>query len=460
MKIKKVFSHWIKEENYRLDCPPYVAGAIEAKQKIKELRVKKIPLGDLVSKSFGVYKGKMIKRTFVESIENGVPFLTTSGMLRFDLRAIPNLAKQIAVTDEGCFLREGTILISAAGTIGNMTFVRKDMEGIFACGDILKIVPDIERIEPGFLYTYLSSKYGLPQVTQGTYGSIVQHLDPKQVIDLSIPVFSKQEERAVAQYMQSAANSRSEAQAILAEGRTILSSEIGFNSSKKEERRIVTTTSSKNLVRRMDSHYYSNSCIKLREVVTSNQDMCRKLKDVATVFIPNIFKRQYSIEANFGIPYITGADVFKISPSSDRYLMHSVVEKNRLKLEKGMILIQEAGQLGGLIGRSVFVGEYLANFSCSNNMIRVVGNEDSDSYYLYCLLSLPEFEKLIAAEAAGSSIPHIEENRIKNLDIFWPEQNVRENIAKKVKKAIELIDDAQQNENKAYEYLDNLIMEY
>ena len=109
MKIKKVFSHWIKEENYRLDCPPFVAGAIEAKQRIKELRVKKIPLGNLVSKPFGLYKGKMIKRTFVESTENGVPFLTTSGMLRFDLRAIPNLAKQIAVTDKGCFLREGTI---------------------------------------------------------------------------------------------------------------------------------------------------------------------------------------------------------------------------------------------------------------------------------------------------------------------------------------------------------------
>ncbi|RKF20171.1 restriction endonuclease subunit S [Alginatibacterium sediminis] len=461
MKIKTIFSHWIKDESYRLDCPPYVAGAIESKQRIKDLKVKKIPLGKLVIENKGLYKGKMIKRTFVDSIKDGVPFLTTSGMLRFDLRPIPNLVKSTAQTDKECFISEGTTLISAAGTIGNMTFVRKDMENIFACGDILKVIPNSEKIAPGYLYTYLSSKYGLPQVTQGTYGSIVQHLDPKQIIDLSIPIFDKEDENAISRYMHKASDSRAKAQQLLLESRRKLSGIIGFDViSASDSQSLTTVASSKSLINRLDSHYYSDRYLKLRKCITSNTNEFCKLEDVAEVFIPNIFKRQYAIEKQFGIPYITGADVFKISPSSERYLMTSVVEKNRLQLEKGMILIQEAGQLGGLIGRSVFVGENLSNFSCSNNMIRVKGNEPLDSYYLFALLSLPEFEVLIAAEAAGSSIPHIEEKRVKNLNVYWPNKAIRDDIASKVKEAIDLIDKGHENEDMAYKYLDKLVMEY
>jgi type I restriction enzyme S subunit len=458
MKIKTVYSHWISDENYRLDCSPYVAGAIESKQRIKNLKSKKARLGDLVVNNAGLYKGKMIKRTFVNSIEDGVPFLTTSGMLRFDLRPIPKLVKSTALTDEGCFIQEGTILISAAGTIGNMTLVRKDMEEIFACGDILKVVPNPEKISPGYLYTYLSSKYGYPQVIQGTYGSIVQHLDPKQIVDLSIPLFDKKEEIKISQLMNKASKSRADAQQILWESRKIVSDLVGFDLS--EGNSLVTTASSKSLVKRFDSHYYSARYLKLRDSIASHKNEHCKLGSIADVFIPNIFKRQYAADKQFGIPYITGGDVFKISPSSDRYLMNTVVKENRLRLEEGMILIQEAGQLGGLIGRSVFVGEHLSKFCCSNNMIRVKGNDFSDSYYLFALLSLPEYELLIAAEAAGSSIPHIEEKRVRNINVYWPDKNVRDKISSKVKVAIELLDLAQKSEDEAYDYLDTLIMEY
>ena len=459
MKIKTVNSQWFADESYRLDCSPYIAGAIEAKQRIKNLDVEKKPLRDLVLSEDGLYKGKMIKRIFVNSYKDGVQFLTTSGMLRFDLRAIPILAKKSANSDPACFIYEGTILISAAGTIGNMAYVRRDMDGIFACGDILKVVPDFKKISPGYLYTYLSSIYGLPQVTQGTYGSIVQHLDPKHIADLSVPIFKRSDEKSINDFMKGAADERSKAKSLLDECRRRVSDLIDFKNASKDitNDAINSIISSKKLIVRLDSYYYSVRNLKLRECITANNGLVCHLGEVSEVFIPNIFKRKYSIEKEFGIPYITGADVFKTSPSSDRYLMKGVVEKNRLKLEKGMIIIQEAGQLGGLIGRSVFVGKHLANFACSNNMIRVTGNDIHDSYYLYVLLSLPEYVELISAEAAGSSIPHIEEKRVKKLLIYWPDKDVRDSISRKVKTAVDLLDKASENETKAYELLDKLV---
>ena len=65
----------------------------------------------------------------------------------------------------------------------------------------------------------------------------------------------------------------------------------------------------------------------------------------------------------------------KLAPKSELYLMHRVASENQLVVEEGTIFIQEAGQLGGLIGRSVTVGSYLDGFAVSNNMLRFRAND-------------------------------------------------------------------------------------
>lgn len=80
-----------------------------------------------------------------------------------------------------------------------------------------------------------------------------------------------------------------------------------------------------------------------------------------------------------------------------------------------MLIIQEAGQLGGLIGRTVMVGEHLDGFACSNNMIRLIPEDDVDAGYLFVVLNSEFGVRLLSREAAGSSIPHTDEQRVKRL---------------------------------------------
>lgn len=168
----------------------------------------------------------------------------------------------------------------------------------------------------------------------------------------------------------------------------------------------------------------------------------RPLGEVAEVFIPGIFKRLYASDPQFGSPYITGGDVFELSPTSEKYLMRRVATEYRLLLKKGMIVVQEAGQLGGLIGRSVMVGSHLDGFSCSNNMIRVVPEDDIDAGYLFALLSSEYGVRLMSREAAGSSIPHMDEQRVKRIEIPWPSKVLRETIGAPAIRARELRDQA------------------
>jgi type I restriction enzyme S subunit len=51
----------------------------------------------------------------------------------------------------------------------------------------MRVVPDAEKIPPGYLYAYLSSKFGVPLVVGGTYGAIIQHIEPEHIANLPVP---------------------------------------------------------------------------------------------------------------------------------------------------------------------------------------------------------------------------------------------------------------------------------
>lgn len=453
-----VRSNWLEEGGRRLDCNPYMSGALEAREKLKELNVSKDLLENVVIHR-GIYKGKLLKRTFISSRENGVLFLTTSGMMKADLSNEPILVKSIANSDPGCFVKKGMILVSAAGMIGRMTYCGRMHEGAFACSDILKIMADEKRIQPGFLYAFLASKYGLPLLTSGTYGAIIQHINEEHVAPIPIPRFSDQLESSIASFIDAAAESRSEAVRLLKEAETLLFNLLDLSPPTQVDQIIkpdVAVISSKAILDRCDAYYYSKRNDEAR-VVFDQAASNKLLGAIAEVFIPGIFKRLYASDPSFGSPYITGGDVFELHSTPDKYLMHKVAKEYRLLLLKGMIVIQEAGQLGGLIGRSAMIGDRLDGFSCSNNMVRIVPVDDIDGGYLFVLLNTEYGVRLLSREAAGSSIPHTDEQRVKRISIPWPDRDIRAQISELAIKARDLRDKACVLDARAISEIEQLI---
>src|SRR5262249_24190706 len=154
---------------------------------------------------------------------------------------------------------------------------------------------------------------------------------------------------------------------------------------------------STSLQARCDAYYFSVRCQAARRAFdTALVDQHQRLERAADVFIPGIFKRRYADDPAYGVPYITGGDVFELAPQSDRYLMRRVAEANNLRVVKGTLLIQEAGQLGGLIGRSVMVGGHLDGFAVSNNMVRVRAHDPRDAGFLFAVLSTEEGVTLVS----------------------------------------------------------------
>ncbi|MDF4535931.1 hypothetical protein P3491_42165, partial [Vibrio parahaemolyticus] len=94
-----------------------MTGAIESKDMLKSCGLNMSLVKDITS---SIYKGKMLKRTFVRDKNFGTKFLTTTGMQRLDSKYVPLLANSLARMDKGCYVKPGMTLISAAGTIGNL----------------------------------------------------------------------------------------------------------------------------------------------------------------------------------------------------------------------------------------------------------------------------------------------------------------------------------------------------
>jgi type I restriction enzyme S subunit len=144
MKVKSIPSSWISRDGLRLDCNPYMSGALEARIRLEELSCRKQRLADLTrGHNGGIYNGPQFVRNFVDDPCHGVPFLGTSSMLRADLSNLPFLKKKDAQSSKLNYLKiePGMTLISCSGTIGRMVYARPDMDGMWSNQDILKVAP-------------------------------------------------------------------------------------------------------------------------------------------------------------------------------------------------------------------------------------------------------------------------------------------------------------------------------
>jgi type I restriction enzyme S subunit len=442
-----VMASWLREQGFRLDAPPFLSGAVEARKLLEQLPVKKEPLASLTTGHHGgIFNGPKFARTYVDDPEHGVPFVGSSDMLQADLSRLPLLRKTDAYSPTLSYLRleEGMILISCSGTIGRMVYVRSDMAGIWSSQHIMKVVPNPDRILPGYLYAFLSSKFGAPLVVSGTYGAIIQHIEPHHIVNLPVPRLGEKVEMRAHKLVRNAAEARTRASELLVESQRLLLVKLKMPSPKPAhsyERPLISDCSAPEFRGRGDAFYYSPVNRDAREAFDrADCPQLVPLGQIAAIFIPGIFKRLYANDPAYGYPYITGADVFQLAPTSDKYLLKQVAEGQRLVLRKGMIVIQEAGQLGGLIGRSVQIGCYLDGFACTNNMVRVVPNYESDAGYLFAVLSSEYGARLIAREAAGSSIPHLEQGRVAAIEIPWTDEDMRVEIGKLALEARDLRD--------------------
>lgn len=458
-----VRSSWLEEGGRRLDCNPYMSGALEARDTLKSLDAPKEPLKSLTAGyAGGIYNGPMFRRNYVESPEYGVPFITSGTMLLADFSNLPLLRKSDAQSPRLSYLelKPGMTLISCSGTIGRMTYARPDMNGMWSSQDVLKVVPDESRIPPGYLYAFLSSKYGVPLVVSGTYGAIIQHIEPEHIANLPVPRFETEFEHKVHDLIQYCADGRSNAQLTLL--KTLSEFENAAELTKGQVGTVTDFSTSfvnfSKLQDRFDAPYHCGAALLAERMLDESPFPVERLPDiVARFFKPPIFKRLWVDSSEHGRLFVSGNDIYRYQPEQPRYVSQRTPKFDEFILKKGWVAFQAAGQIYGLFGRPLLINGWLENSFCADDVFRIVPHDEVDGAFLYLFFRTQAGQALIKRQASGNSIPRIWEPHVSRIMVLWPKSDIRMKLATPVIDAHKVIEAARQAEIKAIQLVERRI---
>ncbi|WP_175899393.1 methylation-associated defense system restriction endonuclease subunit S MAD5 [Burkholderia vietnamiensis] len=451
-----VRSDWLDEGGRRLDCNPYMSGALEARDALTRLQA----IDRLSTVTERIFHAGREGRTWVEDPQFGVPFLGSSDILSADLSALPLLSRKQVERNPLFKLGDAWTLITRSGTIGRMAYVRPDMAGMACSEHVLRVVPDPERIPPGYLYAFLSSRYGVPLVVSGTYGAIIQHIEPEHIADLPVPRFGPEFECGIHRLIEESANLRSVASKKLSDALKQLEASAGFTSTDLPQ---VTEFSYSSVMfsdlnDRLDAPYHSAAALSAEEMLDNSPLGVAPLHSVVKRFFkPPIFKRLWVDSEEHGRLFVSGNDIYRYQPEEPRYVSRRTPKFDEFVLKRGMVIFQAAGQIYGIFGRPLYVSGWLEGAFCADDVFRITPFTEVDGAFLYLFLRTKVGEALIKRQACGNSIPRVWEPHISKLRVLWPEQPVREIFAKPVIEAHEMIEQARQAELKAIALLEQKI---
>ncbi len=416
MKEKLVPSALLEKEGRRLDCGPYLSGAIEAKLLLQGLSVEKVQLSQV---TLDLVNAGRIKRLWVTDVEKGVPFLSSTDILDADLRFLSLISKHAVRDNPKLTIRTGWTLVTRAGTIGRMAFARPEMNEMACSEDVLRVIPNPKKVRPGYLYAFLCSRFGLPLVIGGTYGAIIQHIEPQHIADLPVPIAPDRIQEAAHKLVEEAADLRTKASAEL---RAVIRDIERTADLPPVDSRYdggspdISIVKAQTLGSRMDGLFHSGFHRSvLAPLLRLPANRRATVGDFATrVFEPLRFKRINVDDPNHGVPFFGTSDIMRSEPVAGQYIVKRTPGLDDLVVSPSTILIPRSGQLVGIIGHAVLPHGDIVGGAVSEDAIRVVAPDDATAGYLFACISSEYGRRQLKARAFGSSIPHLDVRMIRS----------------------------------------------
>lgn len=465
MKTATANFAWLHDEGKRLDASFHLSEGREAK-----ILIKKSPFGfkTLEQVSLKLSNGGRFRRNYVDDPEKGIPYLTASDMTNAQPLSGTYLSKKMTANVESLMLHKGWLLISCSGTIGKVVYTNEDFEGQIGTHDLIRILPNPDEIEPGYLYAFLASKHGFALLTQSNYGGVVKHIEPHHITELPIPVLRAQQRKEIHFLIEEAAKLRVEGNGLLKEAESMLISALDIDSGllkkltsplEKDIKQSFLIDSSRISALTLRARNYSPRLKAVIELLSKNSH--ERLIDVLHTepFYTNRFKRITSKSAN-AVELLSQGVLFDMKPKGILLSSKYIPEVSSQQIAKGTILVAGQGSLGEneIFGRAKFVWGYLENRIVAQHVIRFIpDNSKINEGYLFTVINSKFWFRIFRSIVCGTNllgfiIPMLNEMPVPRLG-----ENLEQEIGQKVKTAYDKLTQANEKENKAISTLENEI---
>lgn len=372
-----------------------------------------------------VFNPPVFKRQFCKNTPRAVPYFQSSDVQSASERSAVYIYKGQAQS-LNLLVKENDILVTGFGTIGNTRLVSKFQDGVCYANNVCRIRTTEHT---GFIYAFISGKYGKAQLNTNASGSVVRYIESPGIKKILVPIFSDSFQQDVDNLVQEAARLREEATCALEKAKQTLKSFINADFVKNNYKTSIVKSRNifSSLQHRLDPPALMNDGVVAMDKISSRMST-KIIADInAKVSRPGIFKRIY---VENGIPYIKGSEIFLNNPfrRCEHLSRTRTPFVDEMTLYEGQILITCAGSVGNI---KMITKEYEDKKAIgSQDIIRLISNDELfTKEYLFIYLQMPFVNDYIQSMKYGSVIERIEPFHVESIPVVTPTKELSEEIS-------------------------------
>lgn len=417
-------------------------------------------ISDLIDKGFEkknleqisdkLYQGGIFKRVFLKKKENAFLYITATDMAKNEpLSNAKYISKKYTPWIDEMTLKDKQILVSCAGTVGNTALVNESYSGCIGSQEIIRI--ETSEILYGYLYAYLSSPLVNQYIQSMVYGAVIPRISPAELGKLPVLLISYKSQKIIHDLIVESSNLRVQASKLLLEAQKHFEDlAIDYKYGSETNQYISIKQISKDY-KRFDAAY-SIVSEKVDDTLKNSQISFETIKSQSSnIFIGPRAKRTY---VENGIPFLTTSGMQKQNPTkTDRYI--STKSSKGFIVSEGWILTTRSGTLGD----TIFTLPCLDGYAVTEDAIRIVVKDNSQltNYYIYAFLKSNIGRNSLLSGSYGSVIQHLNEDYIGNVKVPILHKTVIQEINEKIKKHVELLNNAILKENESIDLIEKEI---
>jgi len=411
----------IVKNKYRFDAEAF---NLDAKVAFNQVRNCKYGFVNLWSEKGFVkdayYPGRF-KRIYVLKGE-GYPFYLPSQLTSIYPKPTKFISEKTYNQIKGIEIVKNNLLLTRSGTIGKCSISSKTNIGKVYSDDVIRVSFN-GKYDFGFVYAFIQSETGQLILKTNNYGAVVRHIEPEHLENVIIPNAPEELKRKIHELVVKSYDLRDHSNELIDKAEKILYEELQlplieelkpkYYDTTKEIRNYQTKLSVLSL--RFDGSYHLPLVKEVEKAISKNSKKIQTIKDLSNrIILAGVFKRTYVNKEN-GVPFLGGRDITQLNPQVEKFLSKSV-HKDRIKKElevfENYVLISDRGT----IGKIQIVPKHWNGWAVSQNIIKVVAEEEI-SGYLYCFLNSDYGQVLVKREIYGSVVDMIDNKNVSKIKI-------------------------------------------
>jgi type I restriction enzyme S subunit len=445
----------------RLDASSHSIQRRRAVDELRSGRFKVQPLfgpDGLCAESHNAFR---FRRVYV-SPERGVPFLSSSEIIRLDEATGYYVSRSETKGLEKLLIKPWDVLISCSGTIGNISLAGESLAGKALSQDAIRLRhPDVDIA--GYIAAFLRSSFGRAQLVGVSYGSVIPHIEPHHLGSILIPEPSALLVSQIGRPMVVAVKCRDEANRLIRDAKRLLIERFNlppFDNLKRDHRNmLVSVVRASSLGGRLDAGYHSGLTLATEGMVAGLKGGVAKLGDpeiTKEIRAITTFRTRVYVERG-GIPFVGSRQLFQFDPIDVKRLSTAAHAKHlpSIALKAGMLVLNRSGRVS--IGHVQIVPRYMEGWAASEHATRVIAADEMNPGYLFAWLASEYGQQLVRRHDYGSVVPTIDKGMLASVPVPLATKSDRDEIGDLVLKANELRDQAWRLERDAIGKLEHLI---